>query len=48
MSSAASAPTVVPERSSVDPRYTWDLRSIFKSWEDWGAGFTALDQGIER
>ena len=48
--SASAAPvpsTVVPERSAVDPRYTWDLTSIFKSWEEWEAGFNELDRGIE-
>ena len=48
--SASAAPvptTVVPERSAVDRRYTWDLTSIFASWDDWEAGFNELDRGIE-
>ena len=47
MSSAAPAPSLVPNRESLDPKYTWDLSSIFKSWEEWEAAFTELDRGIE-
>jgi oligoendopeptidase F len=39
--------TLVPTRDAIDPKYTWDLNSIFPNWEAWEAGFTALDQGIE-
>ena len=47
-SSPAPAPsTQVPSRESLDPRYTWDLTSIFPSWEAWEAAFAALDAGIE-
>lgn len=47
-SSAAPAPsTTVPERASIDTRYTWDLTSIFADWEAWEAGFAELDRGIE-
>ena len=47
MSSAAPAPsTLVPTRDAIDPKYTWDLKSIFPDWEAWEAGFTQLDQGI--
>ncbi|HEX8027557.1 MAG TPA: oligoendopeptidase F [Vicinamibacterales bacterium] len=46
--SASPAPsTVVPARASVDPKYTWDLSSIFSSWDDWESAFTQLDRGIE-
>jgi len=48
MSSAAPAPsTLVPTRDAIDPKYTWDLISIFPSWEAWEAAFTELDKGIE-
>jgi oligoendopeptidase F len=48
MSSPAAAPsTQVPTRESLDPRYTWDLTSIFPSWEAWEAAFADLDTGIE-
>ena len=48
MPSPASAPsTQVPTRESLDPRYTWDLTSIFANWEAWEAAFAALDAGIE-
>lgn len=48
MSSPAPAPsTQVPTRESLDPRYTWDLTSIFPSWEAWEAAFADLDAGIE-
>jgi oligoendopeptidase F len=47
-SAAPPAPaTLVPTRDAIDPKYTWDLNSIFPGWEAWEAGFTALDQGIE-
>ena len=47
-SSAAQAPTTqVPTRDSLDVRYTWDLTSIFPSWEAWEAAFADLDAGIE-
>jgi oligoendopeptidase F len=47
-SSAAPAPsTTVPERASIDPRYTWDLTAIFADWPAWEAGFAELDRGIE-
>jgi oligoendopeptidase F len=39
--------TLVPTRDAIDPKYTWDLNSIFPNWEAWEAGFAALDQGIE-
>ncbi|MDP2052854.1 MAG: oligoendopeptidase F [Acidobacteriota bacterium] len=48
MPSPASAPsTQVPTRESLDPRYTWDLTSIFPNWEAWEAAFADLDAGIE-
>jgi oligoendopeptidase F len=44
----ASAPsTLVPSRESLDPKYTWDLTSIFTSWEAWEAAFAELDSAIE-
>jgi oligoendopeptidase F len=47
-SPAAPAPsTLVPARDTLDPKYTWDLTSIFPSWESWEAAFAELDRGIE-
>lgn len=47
MSSAAPAPsTVVPDRKAIDQKYTWDLSSIFPSWEAWEAAFAELDRGV--
>ncbi len=46
-SSAAPTPSLVPNRDALDPKYTWDLSSIFKSWEEWEAAFSELDRGIE-
>ena len=47
-SPAAPAPsTLVPARESLDPKYTWDLSSIFPSWDAWETAFTELDRGIE-
>ncbi|MFA5907654.1 MAG: oligoendopeptidase F [Vicinamibacterales bacterium] len=42
-----SAPTVVPERQALDPKYTWDLTSIFPDWPAWETAFAHLDAGIE-
>ncbi|MFM8533309.1 MAG: oligoendopeptidase F [Acidimicrobiia bacterium] len=47
MSSAEPAPSLVPTRESIDAKYTWDLNSIFTSWEEWDAAFNTLDRGIE-
>jgi oligoendopeptidase F len=44
-SPAAPLPaTVVPSREAIDPRYRWDLSSIFPGWEAWEAGFASLEQ----
>jgi oligoendopeptidase F len=48
MSSPAPAPpTLVPDRHAIDHKYTWDLNSIFPSWEAWETAFTELDHGID-
>jgi oligoendopeptidase F len=47
MSSSAPAPSLVPARAAIDQKYTWDLTSIFASWESWEQAFTELDRGIE-
>jgi oligoendopeptidase F len=39
--------TLVPLRESIDPKYTWDLNSLFSSWDAWEAAFTELDRGVE-
>ncbi|MGE0362432.1 MAG: oligoendopeptidase F [Vicinamibacterales bacterium] len=42
-----SAPaTLTPERSAIDPAYTWDLSAIFPSWEAWEAAMADLEQRI--
>jgi oligoendopeptidase F len=47
MTPAAPAPsTFVPARESLDQKYTWDLSSIFSSWEKWEEAFGELDRGI--
>jgi oligoendopeptidase F len=47
-SPAAPAPsTLVPAREAIDAKYTWDLTSIFSSWDAWEVAFHQLDQGIE-
>ena len=47
-SPAAPVPsTLVPARESLDQKYTWDLSSIFTSWDAWEQAFTELDRGIE-
>src|SRR5688500_15445481 len=47
MPSAASTPSLVPTRDTIDRKYTWDLNSIFSSWEAWEAAFAELDRGID-
>jgi oligoendopeptidase F len=48
MSSAVPVPsTHVPARESLDPRYTWDLASIFPDWAAWDAAFAELERGID-
>ena len=47
-STAPVPPTVVPARESLDPKYTWDLSSIFPDWDTWEASFAELDRGIEK
>jgi oligoendopeptidase F len=44
---AAPAASLVPARESLDQKYTWDLSSIFTSWDAWEQAFTELDRGIE-
>ena len=46
-SPAVPAATLVPAREALDQKYTWDLSSIFTSWEAWEAAFAELDGGIE-
>ncbi len=46
-SSTVSAATIVPERESVDPRFTWDLTAIFPDWTAWESAFRELENGIE-
>ena len=46
-SSSPAAATLVPARDSVDPRYTWDLSSIFGGWPAWEAGFRELEKSID-
>lgn len=37
---------VTPERSAVDPAYTWDLSAIFSSWDEWEAALADLERRI--
>jgi oligoendopeptidase F len=47
-SPAAPVPsTLVPARETLEQKYTWDLSSIFTSWDAWEQAFTELDRGIE-
>jgi oligoendopeptidase F len=47
MTSPATASAVVPPRSEIAAQYTWDLSSIFGSWEAWEAGFAELEAAID-
>jgi oligoendopeptidase F len=38
--------TLTPERTSIDPAYTWDLSAIFPSWEAWEEAMADLEQRI--
>jgi oligoendopeptidase F len=46
-SSASSVSTLVPPREAVDPKYTWDLSSIFTDWAAWEEGFQELERAVE-
>src|SRR5678815_4457872 len=39
-------PGTLPTRDAIPPRYQWDLTSICRSWEEWQASYTQLDQAI--
>ncbi|MCC7123505.1 MAG: oligoendopeptidase F [Acidobacteria bacterium] len=44
---APSPAAVVPARSEIDPKYTWELTSIYPSWEAWEGGFAALETAVD-
>ena len=46
-SSSPSAATLVPSRDAVNPKYTWDLSSIFSDWAAWESGYRDLEAGID-
>jgi oligoendopeptidase F len=39
-------PGNLPTRDAIPPRYKWDLTSICKSWDEWHAAYTKLDEAI--
>jgi oligoendopeptidase F len=43
---APASTLVTPERSELNPAYTWDLSAIFASWEAWDAALADLEQRI--
>ncbi|HEX4913990.1 MAG TPA: M3 family oligoendopeptidase, partial [Vicinamibacterales bacterium] len=43
----SSAASLVPARDTIDPKYTWDLTSIFSGWDAWEQAFNELDRGID-
>lgn len=43
---APAATLVTPERSAIDPAYTWDLSAIFPSWDAWEAAVSDLERRI--
>ena len=36
----------MPARADIPSRYTWDLTSICRDWEDWSSSFASLDAAI--
>jgi oligoendopeptidase F len=48
MSSSVAPAAVVRERSEIAPAYTWDLSSIFASWDGWEQAYLELEGAIER
>jgi oligoendopeptidase F len=38
----------LPERGAVPSRYTWDLTSICRDWDEWTTKYRDLDAAIER
>ena len=47
MSSPAPAPTLVPARDDLDPRFTWDLGAIFPDWGAWEEHYGIIDRRVE-
>jgi oligoendopeptidase F len=45
--SSTPAATLLPARESIDPKFTWDLSSIFSSWPEWEAQYAQLDARIQ-
>jgi len=45
---ATAAPTLVPDRASIDVQHTWDLGAIFPDWDAWEAAYRDLDARIAR
>ncbi|MDP1569692.1 MAG: oligoendopeptidase F [Vicinamibacterales bacterium] len=45
---ATVAPTLVPDRASIDEQHTWDLGAIFPDWDAWEAAYRDLDARIAR
>jgi oligoendopeptidase F len=45
-SPAPVSSTLVPSRDALDPKFTWDLSSIFADWQAWEEGYQTLDRGI--
>ena len=39
-------PGQLPARREIPARYTWDLTSICRDWDDWSASFASLDAAI--
>ena len=40
-------PTALPARSEIDPKHTWDTRSVFPHDEAWETSLAALDKKID-
>jgi oligoendopeptidase F len=39
-------PGSLPTRDAIPPRYTWDLTSICRSWDEWQRSYQELDKAI--
>jgi oligoendopeptidase F len=37
----------IPDRSQIDPKYTWDLTALYSNLQSWEADFKECEQGVE-
>jgi len=48
MTSIPPPPARTRNRLEIPDRFKWNLLDIFQNWDEWGAGYSTLETGIER